>query len=50
TRSIKGRKSSERLWTVIATCALQGRSAFNFILQAVQAYFNNDPAPSLVPG
>ena len=49
TRSIKGRKSSERLWTVIATCALQGRSAFNFILQAVQAYFNNGPAPSLVP-
>jgi hypothetical protein len=29
TRSIKGRKSNERLWTVIATCALQGRSAFN---------------------
>lgn len=49
TRSIKGRKSSERLWTVIATCALQGRSAFNFILQAVHAYFNNDPAPSLIP-
>jgi transposase len=49
TRSIKGRKSSERLWTVIATCALQGRSAFNFILQAVHAYFKNDPAPSLVP-
>jgi transposase len=49
TRSLNGRKSSERLWTVIATCALQGRSAFNFILQAVTAYFNNEPAPSLVP-
>jgi transposase len=49
TRSIKGRKSCERLWTVIATCALQGRSAFNFILQAVKAYFKNDPAPSLIP-
>jgi hypothetical protein len=49
TRSLKGRKSSERIWTVIATCTLQGRSAFNFILQAVNAYFNNDPAPSLVP-
>ena len=49
TRSIKGRKSSERLWTVIATCALQGRSAFNFILQAVKAYFKNGPAPSLIP-
>jgi DNA-binding ferritin-like protein (Dps family) len=48
TRSIKGRKSCERLWTVIAACALQGRSAFNFILQAVKAYFMNDPAPSLI--
>lgn len=49
TRSLNGRKSSERIWTVIATCALQGRSAFNFILQAVTAYFNNEPAPSLIP-
>jgi transposase len=49
TRSIKGRQSSERLWTVIATCALQGRSAFNFILEAVRAFFNNQPAPSLIP-
>jgi hypothetical protein len=49
TRSLNGRKSSERIWTVIATCTLQGRSAFNFILQAVNAYFNNDPAPSLAP-
>lgn len=50
TRSIKGRKSNERLWTVIATCALQGRSAFNFILEAVKAYFHDQPAPSLLPG
>jgi len=50
TRSIKGRQSSERLWTVIATCALQGRSAFDFILQAVSAYFHDQPAPSLLPG
>jgi hypothetical protein len=50
TRSIKGRQSSERLWTVIATCALQGRSAFDFILKAVSAYFHGQPAPSLLPG
>jgi transposase len=50
TRSIKGRKSCERLWTVIATCALQGRSAFNFILKAVKAYFQDQPSPSLLPG
>lgn len=49
TRSIKGRKSCERLWTVIATCALQGRSAFNFILKAVKAYFQDQPSPSLLP-
>jgi hypothetical protein len=50
TRSIKGRQSSERLWTVIATCALQGRSAFDFILKAVSAYFHGRSAPSLLPG
>jgi transposase len=49
TRSVKGRKSCERLWTVIATCALQGRSAFNFILKAVKAYFQDQPSPSLLP-
>jgi hypothetical protein len=48
TRSVKGRQSNERLWTVIATCSLQGRSAFNFILTSVRAYFNDQPAPSLL--
>ena len=50
TRSTKGRKSNERLWTVIATCALQGRSAYYFILVAVKAFFKNLPSPSLLPG
>ena len=49
TRSEKGRKSCERIWTVIATCALQNRSAFNFILEAVNACFQNQRAPSLLP-
>ena len=48
TRSIKGRKANERLWTVIATCSLQGKSAFEFILKAVQAYFKNHSVPSLI--
>ena len=48
TRSVKGRESNERLWTVIATCSLQGRSAFNFILESVKAYFYDQPAPSLL--
>jgi len=34
----------------IGTCALQGRSAFDFILQAIHAHFQNTPAPSLLPG
>lgn len=48
TRSVKGRQGNERLWTVIATCSLQGRSAFNFILESVRAYFHDQPAPSLL--
>ncbi len=49
TRSQKGRKTCERLWTVVGTCALQGRSAFEFILTAVRAHFHDEPAPSLLP-
>jgi hypothetical protein len=49
TRGEAGRKTAERLWTVVATCQLQGRSAFNFILEAVHAYFHGEPSPSLVP-
>ena len=50
TRCIKGRQSCDRLWTVIPACALQGRSAFDFILQAVSAYFRDQSAPLLLPG
>ncbi len=49
TRSIKGRETNERLWTVVGTCALQGRSAFEFILTAVRAHFRSEPTPSLLP-
>jgi len=49
TRSEKGRKANERLWTVIATCALQGKSAFDFILKSVQAYYSGQTSPSLIP-
>ena len=49
TRSIKGRKANERLWTVIATCSLQGKSAYEFILKSVEAYFYNKASPSLIP-
>jgi hypothetical protein len=49
TRSANGRRANERLWTVIATCELQGRSAFAFILQAVEADFHGRAPPSLLP-
>ena len=49
TRSERGRRACERFWTVIGTCALQSRSAFDFINEALYAYFNNLPAPSLIP-
>ncbi|HAJ94931.1 MAG TPA: hypothetical protein DCP02_01740 [Actinobacteria bacterium] len=48
TRSVKSRETNERLWTVIAICRLQGQSAYEFILKAVNAYFNNHASPSLL--
>jgi transposase len=49
TRSERGRQWCERIWTVMATCARQGRSAFEFILESVKAYFDDRPGPSLLP-
>ena len=49
TRGEKGRKWCERIWTVVATCARQGRSAYEFILAAVRAHFAGEQAPSLLP-
>jgi len=49
TRSETGRQWCERIWTVMATCAQQGRSVFHFLEQAVQAYFTDRPIPSLLP-
>jgi transposase len=49
TRSEKGRRWCERIWTVIATCAQQGRSTFQFLLDSVQAYLSGTSPPSLLP-
>jgi hypothetical protein len=43
------RRWCERIWTVIATCAKQGRSAFKFLLDSIHAYFNGGLSPSLLP-
>ena len=49
TRSEKGRRWCERIWTVIATCAQQGRAAFQFLLDSVQAHLSGAAPPSLLP-
>src|ERR1035437_385222 len=49
TRSERGRRWSERIWTAIATCRQQGRSVFEFLGQSIDAYFARRPAPSLLP-
>ena len=48
TRSENGRAWCERIWTVLATCASQGRNAFDFICQSIQAHFSDQPLPSLL--
>ena len=48
-RSETGQRWLERIWTVIATCTQQGHSVFEFLLEAVRAHFNGEPAPTLVP-
>jgi len=48
TRSENGRAWCERIWTVLATCASQGRNAFDLICQSIQAHFSDQPLPSLL--
>ncbi len=50
TRSEAGNRWCERIWTVIATCAQQGRSVFAYLEAAVGAWFAGTEAPSLLPG
>lgn len=49
TRSEAGRQWCERIWTVTATCAQQGRSVFDYLERAVHAHFTDQPIPSLLP-
>lgn len=49
TRGARGRRWSERIWTVMATCAAQGRAAFQFICQAIEAHVHGAAPPSLLP-
>lgn len=49
TRSERGDRWCERIWTVVATCQQQGRSVFAYLEAAVSAWFEGDEAPSLLP-
>lgn len=49
TRGNDGMRWCERAWSVLATCAQQGRRAFQFFLDAVLAHFTAHTAPSLLP-
>ena len=48
TRSEGGNRWSERIWTVVATCALTGQSVFTFLLASVKAYWSGEPPMSLL--
>ena len=48
TRSERGQRWCERIWSVIATCTQQGRSVFEYLHAAVKAYFGDGAVPSLL--
>jgi transposase len=48
TRGETGRRWCERIWTVLASCAQQGRSAFAYLHRVVTAYFEQTAVPSLL--
>lgn len=48
TRSVAGNRWCERIWTVIATCAQQGRSVFEYLYAAVTTHFHGTEVPSLL--
>ena len=49
TRGEVGQRWCERIWTVIATCTQQGRSVWEYLQAAVQAHFNDEEGPTLLP-
>jgi transposase len=49
TRGETGQRWCERIWTVMASCAQQGRSVYEFLRAAVGCWFQAEPGPSLLP-
>jgi transposase len=48
TRGSRGQRWCERVWTMIATCRQQNRRVFEFFCHALNAHFQQEPAPSLL--
>lgn len=48
TRGETGRRWCERIWTVLATCAQQKRSAFQFLYDSIITHFTNQAPTSLL--
>jgi hypothetical protein len=48
TRSDVGQRYNERTWSVVATCAKQGRRIFNFLQESISAHLANKPTPALL--
>ena len=49
TQSESGSRYLERILTVSEACRPQGRNAYQFLIEAMEASFASLPAPSLVP-
>jgi len=49
TRSERGNRWCERIWTVIATCTQHGRSVFEYLEAVVRAWFADTDPPPLLP-
>lgn len=50
TQSAAGSRYLERILTVSETCRLQGRSAYAYLVEAMEAKYSNLASPSLLPG
>lgn len=49
TRGSRGQRWCERVWTMLATCRQQKRRVFEFFCNALNAHFQHEAAPSLLP-
>lgn len=49
TQSEGGSRFIERIFSVAATCRIQNRSVYQYLVQAIEAKLTNQPAPKILP-